>query len=149
MMIFNDYIFIFNKLMNFVIRVIFFFQAEDGIRDVAATGVQTCALPISLANRELADPAAGGAPEWPFALRGSAEAALAHRAETLLAAGDLDAAVALARRARSLGLAVLASPAGAPARQSVSATVLRAVRRAVTGESEGTEDPSKAALDTL
>src|SRR2546422_7155868 len=24
----------------------FFFQAEDGIRDVAVTGVQTCALPI-------------------------------------------------------------------------------------------------------
>src|SRR3989449_5239424 len=29
----------------------FFFQAEDGIRDVAVTGVQTCALPIS--NRGL------------------------------------------------------------------------------------------------
>src|SRR2546429_4904059 len=28
-------------------RVCFFFQAEDGIRDVAVTGVQTCALPIS------------------------------------------------------------------------------------------------------
>src|SRR5256884_5824007 len=28
--------------------VFFFFQAEDGIRDVAVTGVQTCALPISL-----------------------------------------------------------------------------------------------------
>src|SRR2546422_6641339 len=28
--------------------VCFFFQAEDGIRDVAVTGVQTCALPISL-----------------------------------------------------------------------------------------------------
>src|SRR2546422_3043274 len=27
----------------------FFFQAEDGIRDVAVTGVQTCALPISKA----------------------------------------------------------------------------------------------------
>src|SRR2546429_4955872 len=27
----------------------FFFQAEDGIRDVAVTGVQTCALPISIA----------------------------------------------------------------------------------------------------
>src|SRR2546422_7068683 len=27
----------------------FFFQAEDGIRDVAVTGVQTCALPISQA----------------------------------------------------------------------------------------------------
>src|SRR2546422_2960739 len=28
----------------------FFFQAEDGIRDVAVTGVQTCALPISSDN---------------------------------------------------------------------------------------------------
>src|SRR2546422_9586092 len=28
-------------------EIIFFFQAEDGIRDVAVTGVQTCALPIS------------------------------------------------------------------------------------------------------
>src|SRR5256884_2400887 len=27
---------------------LFFFQAEDGIRDVAVTGVQTCALPIYL-----------------------------------------------------------------------------------------------------
>src|SRR2546429_9603227 len=26
--------------------MLFFFQAEDGIRDVAVTGVQTCALPI-------------------------------------------------------------------------------------------------------
>src|SRR3989449_4827479 len=32
--------------------VFFFFQAEDGIRDVAVTGVQTCALPIS-GDREL------------------------------------------------------------------------------------------------
>src|SRR2546429_6575415 len=30
-----------------VVCVFFFFQAEDGIRDVAVTGVQTCALPIS------------------------------------------------------------------------------------------------------
>ena len=28
----------------------FFFQAEDGIRDVAVTGVQTCALPISFGS---------------------------------------------------------------------------------------------------
>src|SRR2546429_3150005 len=28
----------------------FFFQAEDGIRDVAVTGVQTCALPISVVS---------------------------------------------------------------------------------------------------
>src|SRR5687768_18612402 len=31
---------------------VFFFQAKDGIRDVAVTGVQTCALPIS---RSIAD----------------------------------------------------------------------------------------------
>src|SRR5437868_15350221 len=29
-------------------RVLFFFQAEDGIRDRNVTGVQTCALPIYL-----------------------------------------------------------------------------------------------------
>src|SRR2546425_3521827 len=29
----------------------FFFQAEDGIRDKLVTGVQTCALPISVAAR--------------------------------------------------------------------------------------------------
>src|SRR6266567_4411581 len=28
----------------------FFFQAEDGIRDLTVTGVQTCALPISRAG---------------------------------------------------------------------------------------------------
>src|SRR3712207_8077043 len=29
-----------------MIVFIFFFQAEDGIRDIGVTGVQTCALPI-------------------------------------------------------------------------------------------------------
>src|SRR5205809_1486500 len=33
------------SLMSIVV-IFFFFQAEDGIRDVAVTGVQTCALPI-------------------------------------------------------------------------------------------------------
>src|SRR3712207_8085058 len=28
------------------ILFVFFFQAEDGIRDIGVTGVQTCALPI-------------------------------------------------------------------------------------------------------
>src|SRR2546422_2126779 len=32
----------------------FFFQAEDGIRDVAVTGVQTCALPIYERDRRTA-----------------------------------------------------------------------------------------------
>src|SRR2546430_7974218 len=30
---------------------VFFFQAEDGIRDLTVTGVQTCALPICVAER--------------------------------------------------------------------------------------------------
>src|SRR2546429_234149 len=32
--------------IEIIINHFFFFQAEDGIRDVAVTGVQTCALPI-------------------------------------------------------------------------------------------------------
>ena len=36
-----------NHVMFFV-DVCFFFQAEDGIRDIGVTGVQTCALPIFL-----------------------------------------------------------------------------------------------------
>src|SRR2546422_5109391 len=39
----------------------FFFQAEDGIRDVAVTGVQTCALPICDAPPDHAE--GGGAGE--------------------------------------------------------------------------------------
>src|SRR3712207_7152827 len=34
----------------------FFFQAEDGIRDIGVTGVQTCALPISSEGRSHAPP---------------------------------------------------------------------------------------------
>src|SRR5688500_6339689 len=35
--------------------MIFFFQAEDGIRDYNVTGVQTCALPISKPTLMLVD----------------------------------------------------------------------------------------------
>src|SRR2546422_8073281 len=38
---------------------VFFFQAEDGIRDVAVTGVQTCALPISKTGRDASIMAVG------------------------------------------------------------------------------------------
>src|SRR5206468_6838661 len=38
----------------------FFFQAEDGIRDLIVTGVQTCALPIFGWRRVPVDPAAPG-----------------------------------------------------------------------------------------
>src|SRR2546430_7416095 len=36
--------------------IFFFFQAEDGIRDLTVTGVQTCALPIWLSVRTLSRP---------------------------------------------------------------------------------------------
>src|SRR2546422_1781899 len=38
-------------MLQYVVLFFFFFQAEDGIRDVAVTGVQTCALPISYGYR--------------------------------------------------------------------------------------------------
>ena len=37
---------------GFMCVFFFFFQAEDGIRDDLVTGVQTCALPISLLQRK-------------------------------------------------------------------------------------------------
>src|SRR2546425_6199600 len=42
------------------VSIIFFFQAEDGIRDKLVTGVQTCALPISYDQRP------PDAPHWRF-----------------------------------------------------------------------------------
>src|SRR5215471_19751340 len=44
-----------------VIFFFFFFQAEDGIRGLYVTGVQTCALPICAASRTSARSASG----WP------------------------------------------------------------------------------------
>src|SRR5207253_7741120 len=34
---------------------LFFFQAEDGIRDGHVTGVQTCALPISVSSKAISN----------------------------------------------------------------------------------------------
>src|SRR2546421_5889877 len=60
--------------------VFFFFQAEDGIRDLIVTGVQTCALPIyaqdglfTLIERGLS----GGAPLERIGLIGAISRALA------------------------------------------------------------------------
>src|SRR2546430_3787201 len=38
------------------IDAFFFFQAEDGIRDLTVTGVQTCALPISISDGQALRP---------------------------------------------------------------------------------------------
>src|SRR3712207_8338225 len=48
---------IFVNILNWMLTVLvsiyffFFFQAEDGIRDIGVTGVQTCALPILRGDR--------------------------------------------------------------------------------------------------
>src|SRR6266496_2285898 len=39
--------------MNAIYLFFFFFQAEDGIRDLYVTGVQTCALPICIRGKVL------------------------------------------------------------------------------------------------
>src|SRR5690606_3796490 len=41
--------------------LVFFFQAEDGIRDFHVTGVQTCALPISIIATVVGEGGSGGA----------------------------------------------------------------------------------------
>src|SRR3712207_7989171 len=55
--------------------LLFFFQAEDGIRDIGVTGVQTCALPISRGMRPGTGPVKrpdGVEPTWtPFGIAGS------------------------------------------------------------------------------
>src|SRR5438445_11032965 len=41
---------------------LFFFQAEDGIRDIGVTGVQTCALPICRGRADRSSPRRDPAP---------------------------------------------------------------------------------------
>src|SRR5438876_10424748 len=48
MLFVSDGVFYFVYFFIFFLVFFFFFQAEDGIRDGRVTGVQTCALPISL-----------------------------------------------------------------------------------------------------
>src|SRR2546430_12033393 len=45
---------------------LFFFQAEDGIRDLTVTGVQTCALPILCPNKMAVQMSAGRRPRVPW-----------------------------------------------------------------------------------
>src|SRR2546421_6464927 len=40
----------------YLLFLFFFFQAEDGIRDLIVTGVQTCALPIYFRDQRGLDP---------------------------------------------------------------------------------------------
>src|SRR6266566_7474102 len=73
------------------VTVVFFFQAEDGIREYKVTGVQTCALPISAAAYKRAVQLGTDLEAQPRRLAAAAEAS----AEI----GDLDHARGLATRA--------------------------------------------------
>src|SRR6516165_6746589 len=50
---------------EWLLHFFFFFQAEDGIRDLTVTGVQTCALPISLDVARRQDASAIGMGSFP------------------------------------------------------------------------------------
>src|SRR5438445_13765419 len=74
----------------------FFFQAEDGIRDIGVTGVQTCALPISAYLAGRAAVLRGDVPAALERLAGSEDAAAGFtRARLLAAAGRTGEVAAL------------------------------------------------------
>src|SRR6266446_9484510 len=108
--------------------VVFFFQAEDGIRDYKVTGVQTCALPICTAELASFLPE-----EHPIALQ--------------LLGGDPDVLAEAARRLEATGADAIDLNMGCPVAKIVSkghgaalmrdpltaAVVLRTMRKAVQG----------------
>src|SRR5438034_11314145 len=67
--------------------MIFFFQAEDGIRDHCVTGVQTCALPISAVDVPGIDTVALALSGKTFGPSTEAEAFLANQLDALRSEG--------------------------------------------------------------
>src|SRR3712207_8341992 len=55
-------------LASVAILAVFFFQAEDGIRDIGVTGVQTCALPISSVTLPTVRTSIPAPPRWSIVL---------------------------------------------------------------------------------
>src|SRR3712207_7092067 len=64
----------------------FFFQAEDGIRDIGVTGVQTCALPISATGSATTPTPTTTATAWPTAPTTARRSRTATRTTTTTAA---------------------------------------------------------------
>src|SRR5256885_11594416 len=84
-------------LSGFLRIFVFFFQAEDGIRDYKVTGVQTCALPIfELKDIQLPE-------SMQRAMARQAEAEREKRAKIIAAEGERLAADALRSEERRVG----------------------------------------------
>src|SRR2546430_7525522 len=75
----------------------FFFQAEDGIRDLTVTGVQTCALPICRRRRRRRERADG---RWLVGLVGGARRLVARLVVPGARAARLHLSRGLPRRER-------------------------------------------------
>src|SRR6266496_5485089 len=90
----------------------FFFQAEDGIRDLYVTGVQTCALPISVIVAS-----ARPRPRWAFS--GSRDKSLKKSTATdRLACAESSPPPGVAAAGRRAGAPTTASSAKARSRAS-------------------------------
>src|SRR5216684_4615915 len=108
----------------------FFFQAEDGIRDVAVTGVQTCALPISGWHQGFQEAACRPRPARFFPVSPPevivhhdagllAKAVAARLVTTLVDAQAATGRPSLVLTGGGIGTAVLTELAAAPARDAV------------------------------
>src|SRR5256885_8106874 len=91
------------KMAVGVYCLLFFFQAEDGIRDYKVTGVQTCALPISHCPRPQGDDEFHGRRRT--AVRGPAAGQLERAAAGTAARRDRRTRASRPRRREEIGRA--------------------------------------------
>src|SRR5579871_2139132 len=85
----------------FCIVFFFFFQAEDGIRDLYVTGVQTCALPICIPCESFFSRWLSHLLRWPWRLMTGGLAAAFSDASSMDARPALRQDKARARQARA------------------------------------------------
>src|SRR3989475_434158 len=108
----------------------FFFQAEDGIRDLTVTGVQTCALPICLATapaRKKVNTPAGGTPSSTTSRVSGASVVVSSVPETRPMAANTTAPISPMAAATAMSLVSRASiscPPGLVGKQLVELELL-------------------------
>src|SRR3989442_5119332 len=102
----------------------FFFQAEDGIRDADVTGVQTCALPISVLAISLPDEETGWTAPYGSRNPQSHPTDGGRKPKLRRAADSRRTAEAGRGRVGAHGVSVLAEPTTRPSFNAVVARVL-------------------------